>query len=62
MVFQMIKYTTGNLLEDDAEVLLKTVNTVGVMGKGCISAIVEFTIVLFFLLLEPLLPQKTYLQ
>ncbi len=31
MVFQMIKYTTGNLLEDDAEVLVNTVNTVGVM-------------------------------
>ncbi len=30
----MIHYTTGNLLEDDAEALVNTVNTVGVMGKG----------------------------
>ena len=30
----MIKYTTGNLLEAQAEVLINTVNTVGVMGKG----------------------------
>ena len=30
----MIKYTTGNLLEADAEALVNTVNTVGVMGKG----------------------------
>lgn len=35
MVFlAMIHYTTGNLLEDDAEALVNTVNTVGVMGKG----------------------------
>lgn len=30
----MIKYTTGNLLESDAEAVVNTVNTVGVMGKG----------------------------
>jgi len=30
----MIKYTQGNLLEADAEALVNTVNTVGVMGKG----------------------------
>lgn len=30
----MITYTTGNLLEADVEVLVNTVNTVGVMGKG----------------------------
>jgi O-acetyl-ADP-ribose deacetylase (regulator of RNase III) len=30
----MITYTTGNLLEAPAEVLVNTVNTVGVMGKG----------------------------
>lgn len=30
----MIVYRTGNLLEDDAEVLVNTVNCVGVMGKG----------------------------
>lgn len=30
----MIKFTTGNLLESDAEALVNTVNTVGVMGKG----------------------------
>jgi len=30
----MIKYTKGNLLEADAEALVNTVNTVGVMGKG----------------------------
>jgi len=30
----MIKYTSGNLLEADAEALVNTVNTVGVMGKG----------------------------
>lgn len=30
----MIKYVTGNLLESDAEVLVNTVNTVGVMGAG----------------------------
>ncbi len=30
----MITYKQGNLLEDDAEVLVNTVNTVGVMGKG----------------------------
>jgi len=29
-----ITFTTGNLLEDDAEALVNTVNTVGVMGKG----------------------------
>ncbi len=30
----MIQYTRGNLLEADVEVLVSTVNTVGVMGKG----------------------------
>lgn len=30
----MIRYTTGNLLEADAEALVNTVNTVGIMGKG----------------------------
>lgn len=30
----MIYYTTGNLLESDADALVNTVNTVGVMGKG----------------------------
>jgi O-acetyl-ADP-ribose deacetylase (regulator of RNase III) len=30
----MIKFITGNLLESEAEVLVNTVNTVGVMGKG----------------------------
>lgn len=30
----MIKYSTGNLLESNAEALINTVNTVGVMGKG----------------------------
>jgi O-acetyl-ADP-ribose deacetylase (regulator of RNase III)/uncharacterized protein YwgA len=30
----MIKYITGNLLESEAEALVNTVNTVGVMGKG----------------------------
>ena len=30
----MIRYTTGNLLDCDAEALVNTVNTVGIMGKG----------------------------
>lgn len=30
----MIKFTQGNLLEAEAEALVNTVNTVGVMGKG----------------------------
>ncbi|MEQ8239272.1 MAG: macro domain-containing protein [Cyclobacteriaceae bacterium] len=30
----MIKYLTGNILESEAEALVNTVNTVGVMGKG----------------------------
>lgn len=30
----MITYTQGNLLEADAEALVNTVNTVGIMGKG----------------------------
>ncbi len=34
MVFLMITYTEGNLLEAKAEALVNTVNTVGVMGKG----------------------------
>jgi O-acetyl-ADP-ribose deacetylase (regulator of RNase III) len=34
MVFLMISYKQGNLLAADAEALVNTVNTVGVMGKG----------------------------
>lgn len=30
----MIQFTTGNILKSDAEALVNTVNTVGVMGKG----------------------------
>lgn len=30
----MLQYRTGNLLESEAQVLVNTVNTVGVMGKG----------------------------
>ena len=30
----MIQFTKGNLLESDADALVNTVNTVGVMGKG----------------------------
>lgn len=30
----MITYKTGNILDDDADALVNTVNTVGVMGKG----------------------------
>jgi len=30
----MIKYITGNILDSDAQALINTVNTVGVMGKG----------------------------
>jgi O-acetyl-ADP-ribose deacetylase (regulator of RNase III) len=30
----MIHYTTGNILESDAQALVNTVNTVGIMGKG----------------------------
>lgn len=30
----MLKFATGNLLESEAEALVNTVNTVGVMGKG----------------------------
>ncbi len=30
----MIRFTTGNLLDADAEAVINTVNTVGVMGKG----------------------------
>ena len=30
----MIEFTQGNILESDAEALVNTVNTVGVMGKG----------------------------
>src|ERR1700733_2228281 len=30
----MITFTQGNLLEADAQALVNTVNTVGVMGKG----------------------------
>jgi O-acetyl-ADP-ribose deacetylase (regulator of RNase III) len=34
MVLLMIKFTQGNLLDANAEALVNTVNTVGVMGKG----------------------------
>lgn len=34
VVFSMIRFTQGNLLEAKAEALVNTVNTVGVMGKG----------------------------
>jgi O-acetyl-ADP-ribose deacetylase (regulator of RNase III) len=34
MVFLMLHFTTGNLLEARAQALVNTVNTVGVMGKG----------------------------
>lgn len=34
MVFRMIRFTRGNLLEAEAEAQVNTVNTVGVMGKG----------------------------
>ena len=30
----MIQYTTGNILESNAQALINTVNTVGIMGKG----------------------------
>lgn len=30
----MIKYVTGNILHDQADAIINTVNTVGVMGKG----------------------------
>lgn len=30
----MIKYVEGDILESDAQALVNTVNTVGVMGKG----------------------------
>ena len=30
----MIRYTTGNILESEAQAIINTVNTVGVMGKG----------------------------
>ena len=33
LVFPMITYTKGNLLEDSAEALVNTVNEVGVMGN-----------------------------
>ena len=35
----MIHYVTGNLLAASDEVLINTVNTVGVMGKGIAFAI-----------------------
>lgn len=34
MVHLAMRYTTGNLLESEAEALVNTVNTVGVSGKG----------------------------
>ena len=34
----MIRYTVGNIIESDAEALINTVNTVGVMGKGIAGA------------------------
>lgn len=37
----MIVYKTGNLLDDDADILVNTVNCVGVMGKGIALAFKE---------------------
>lgn len=34
IVLSMIRFTKGNLLTANAEALVNTVNTVGVMGKG----------------------------
>jgi hypothetical protein len=34
LVFLMMKFTQGNLLDAPTEALVNTVNTVGVMGKG----------------------------
>lgn len=34
ILITMIKYITGNILESNAQALINTVNTVGVMGKG----------------------------
>ena len=30
----MIRYITGNILDSDAQALINTVNTIGIMGKG----------------------------
>ena len=30
----MIEYITGNILDSEAQALINTVNTMGVMGKG----------------------------
>ena len=34
LVFRMIRFTQGNLLDADVEAVVNTVNTVGIMGKG----------------------------
>jgi O-acetyl-ADP-ribose deacetylase (regulator of RNase III) len=34
MVFYMIRFVHGDLLQADTEALVNTFNTVGVMGKG----------------------------
>src|SRR6266496_99435 len=33
-IFNMMRFTEGNLLDADVEAVVNTVNTVGVMGKG----------------------------
>lgn len=38
----MLTYHKGDLLKDDAEVLVNTVNTVGIMGKGVALAFQKF--------------------
>ena len=30
----MINYVTGNILDSEAQAIVNTVNTIGVMGKG----------------------------
>lgn len=37
----MLHFTQGNLLEANAEALVNTVNTVGIMGKGIASMFKE---------------------
>lgn len=39
----MIEPTRGNILSDDAEALLSTVNCVGVMGKGIALQFMTFS-------------------
>jgi hypothetical protein len=40
----VIAYLRGNLLEDEAQALVNTVNTVGVMGKGMCSLRIAFQV------------------